>query len=112
MSKKSDVQNYYYFSRSCMIIEYSQKKRKMFPVKHRHKISTIGLQKKKQYLANKEKPVKYKNENRKGWGSQGKPWLDRKNPKTNKRRLGILDECNWNISYTSLYREEQLVLLP
>ena len=47
-----------------------------------------------------------------GWGSQSKHWLDRKNPNINKGRLGILDECNWKISYTSLYREEQLVLLP
>ena len=34
-----------------------------------------------------------------GWGSQGKPWLDRKNPNTNKGRLGILYECNWKISF-------------
>ena len=47
-----------------------------------------------------------------GCGSQCKTRLDRKNPNTNKGRLGILDECNWEISYTSLYREEQLVLLP
>ena len=47
-----------------------------------------------------------------GWGSQGKPWLDRKNPNTDKGRLAILDECNWKISYTFIYRDEQLVLLP
>ena len=43
----------------------------MFPVKQRHKIGTIGLQKKKQYLANKKKPVKYKNENRNIWHLPG-----------------------------------------
>ena len=38
--------------------------------------------------------------------------LTGKCPNTNRRRIGFLDECNWKISYTSLYREEQLVLLP
>ena len=38
--------------------------------------------------------------------------LTGKYPNTIKRGIGFLDECNWKISYTSLYREGQLVLLP
>ena len=48
-------------------MEYNQKKRQVFSLKQKHHIGTVGLRKKKEYLANKKKPQKYWNQKRNMW---------------------------------------------